>query len=121
MRTTEGRWRELFLRADAISEGSLKDEAEGQVWYGSTSLILTIPTGFPEEESGFLRAIAARDVHVRLHALRWATREAQSRAPGMLGRAACDVRFCDDPRGLRIDVDIQAPLIERRRIRRSIQ
>jgi hypothetical protein len=119
VRTTEGRWRELFENADTISEGGVKIEGGERVWYGSTSLILTLPTGTPEEERTFLLSIAERDVHVHLHALRCAHREAQSRAPGMLGRVSCEVRVSDDRRGLRIDVDVQAPLIERRRATRS--
>ena len=120
VRTTEGRWRDLFARADAISEGGVKDERSGRVWYGMTSLILGLPVETPVEERAFLRALAEKDVHVHLHALRCATREAQSRAPGMLGRTVCEVRFSDDPRGLRIDVDVQAPLIERRRVKRTL-
>ena len=120
VRTTEGRWRDLFARADAISEGGVKDERSGRVWYGMTSLILGLPVETPVEERAFLRALAEKDVHVHLHALRCATREAQSRAPGTLGRTVCEVRFSDDPRGLRIDVDVQAPLIERRRVKRTL-
>jgi hypothetical protein len=119
IRTTEGRWRDLFSEADAISEGGIKDEKSGRVWYGSTSLILGLPVETPVEERAFLRALAEKDVHVHVHALRCATREAQSRAPGMLGRTVCEVTFSEDPRGLRIDVDVQAPLIERRRVKRT--
>jgi cold shock CspA family protein len=120
IRTTEGRWRDLFLDADAMSEGGVKDERNGErVWYGSTSLILGLPVETPVEERALLRALAEKDVHVHVHALRCATREAQSRAPAMLGRTSCELRFSDDPRGLRIDVDVQAPLIERRSIKRT--
>ncbi|MBX3185490.1 MAG: hypothetical protein KF819_00690 [Labilithrix sp.] len=119
VRTTEGRWRDLFTAADAMSEGGVKDEDGERVWYGSTSMILGLPVETPVEERAFLLALAEKDVHVHVHALRCAHREAQSRAPGMLGRTVCEVRFSDDPRGLRIDVDVQAPLIERRRVTRT--
>jgi hypothetical protein len=119
VRTSEGRWRDLFEDADAISEGAVREEDGSRVWYGSTSLILTLPTGTPEEDRLALRALAEKDVHVHVHALRAAHREAQSRAPGLLGRTVCELSFRDDPRGLRIDVDVQAPLIERRRVARS--
>ena len=119
VRTTEGRWRDLFRDADAMSEGGVKEEKTGRVWYGSTSLILGLPVETPVEERAFLLALARKDVHVHVHALRCATREAQSRAPAMLGRTVCELRFSDDPRGLRIDVDVQAPLIERRRVSRT--
>ena len=119
IRTTEGRWRDLFKNADAMSEGGIKDERGGRVWYGTTSLILGLPVETPVEERAFLLALARKDVHVHVHALRCAHREAQSRAPGMLGRTVCEVTFSEDPRGLRIDVDVQAPLIERRRVKRT--
>ena len=119
VRTTEGRWRDLFANADAMSEGAVKDEKGELVYYGTTSLILGLPVETPVEERAFLRALAEKDVHVHVHALRCAQREAQSRAPGMLGRTVCELRFSEDPRGLRIDVDVQAPFIERRRITRT--
>ena len=120
VRSTEGRWRDLFAEADAISEGAVKSERGGErVWYGSTSLILVLPVETSLEDRVYLRVVAEKDVHVHVHALRCAHREAQSRAPGMLGRTVCDVRFSDDPRGLRIDVDVQAPLIERRKATRT--
>ena len=50
IRTTEGRWRDLFGDADAISEGGVKDERGGRVWYGTTSLILGLPVETPVEE-----------------------------------------------------------------------
>jgi hypothetical protein len=37
----------------------------------------------------------------------------------MLGRTVCELHFSDDPKGLRIDVDVQAPLIERRKVTRT--
>lgn len=119
VRTTEGRWRDLFSDADAMSEGGIKDERGERVWYGTTSLILGLPVETPVEERAFLLALARKDVHVHVHALRCAHREAQSRAPAMLGRTVCEVMFSEDPRGLRIDVDVQAPLIERRRVKRT--
>jgi len=120
VRTTEGRWRELFAGADAMSEGAVKDERNGErVYYGTTSLIVGLPVETPVEERSFLRALAEKDVHVHVHSLRAARREAQSRAPGQLGRTVCELRFTEDPRGLRIDVDVQAPLIERRRVSRA--
>jgi hypothetical protein len=121
VRTTEGRWRALFAEADVVSEGAARDEGEGgRVWYGSTSVILELPVETSLEDREQILAIAKKDVHAHMHALRCAHREAQSRAPGMLGRLACELRFVDDPKGLRIDVDVQAPLIERRRVKRTL-
>jgi hypothetical protein len=73
-----------------------------------------------DEERAFLAAVAERDVHVRTRAIRAAVREAAVRAAAdtglgagsRLGRSQCEIRFAVDPRGVRIDVDVQAPLIE---------
>jgi hypothetical protein len=114
VRVQDARWRELFAKADAVSEGAARRDADGSVWYGSTSLILAIP-GATKDERAYYAAVAARDLHVRLRALRTARREASIRAPGSLGRSHCEIHVAEDPRGVRIDVDIQAPLIETKR------
>ena len=41
-------------------------------------------------------------------------RHSDGEVPGRLGRLSCEVRIAPDPCGVRIDVDVQAPLIERR-------
>ena len=114
LRVHEAVWREMFDRADLVSEGSCRDEKGVRVWYGTTSLILPLGLPFTHEERHFLAAVAARDLHVRLRAIRVAHREAQSRAPAALDNATCEITVSSDPGGVRIDVDIQAPLIEGR-------
>jgi len=117
VRTSRGRWKDLFARADILSEGSARDEVNAgapgahrvsRMWYGTTSLILPADGADP----ALLAAVAERDVHVRLQALRVARREACLRAPARLGRLACEIQVKLDKRGVRIDVDMQAPLIE---------
>ncbi len=110
IRAPDAVWRHLFDRADSVSEGGARSEGHGRVWYGSTSLIL--PTG--EGNARALAEIAGRDVHVRLRAVRAAQREACLRAPARLGRISCEIRVTGEVGGVRIDVDVQAPLIERR-------
>ncbi|HEX3345937.1 MAG TPA: hypothetical protein VHS09_15240 [Polyangiaceae bacterium] len=115
VRATDARWRELFDAADTVSEGSVRDEKTGRVWYGSTSLILSVPPGAGAGvDPALLATLVARDVHIRLRAVRIAHREACARAPCRLGRFTCEIRVEPDARGVRIDVDGQAPLIERR-------
>jgi hypothetical protein len=115
VRAPDPRWRELFERADTVSEGSVREERSGRMWYGSTSLILHVdPAQADDASPAFLAALVARDVHVRLRAVRTAFREACARSPCRLGRFTCEIRVESDPRGVRIDVDVQAPLIERR-------
>jgi hypothetical protein len=120
VRTLDARWRDAFDAADAVSEGAARAEGRGAVWYGSTSLILHME-GANAEERAFLAAVAERDLHVRTRALRVAVREASVRAESAgaagtagatLGRSQCEIRFAVDPGGVRIDVDLQAPLID---------
>jgi hypothetical protein len=112
------RWLELFEGADVVSEGSVRVEPGGRIWYGTTSLILPLPRPDPGEHDGngaaLFAAVAARDLHVRLRAVRLARREACLRAPGRLGRLSCEIQVRPVSQGVRIDVDVQAPLIERR-------
>lgn len=96
-----------------MSEGSLREERTGRVWYGSTSLFLHVDAG-ADAPPAFLAGLVERDVHVRLRAVRVAHREACLRAPGRLGRFTCEMRVLPDRGGVRIDVDVQAPLIEGR-------
>jgi hypothetical protein len=111
VRAPEPRLRDLFDGADVLSEGCVRDEQSGRVWYGSTSLILAAA---PDEwDLRWLAALVERDVHVRLRAVRIAHREASLRAPTRLGRLACEMRVVPHGQGVRIDVDVQAPLIER--------
>ena len=91
----------------------MREEASGPIWYGTTSLILR-PDGLTQgmADPAFLSGLVARDIHVRLRAVRTAVREACLRAPGRLGRFTCEIRVVPDSGGVRIDVDVQAPLIE---------
>jgi hypothetical protein len=115
VRTTEPPWRALFDRADVVSEGDAREEPEGRVWYGSTSLILPLEAGV---DAAVVAEVAARNAHVRLRAVRAAHREASLRAPGRLGRFMCEIHVTASSEGVRIDVDVQAPLIERRAVPR---
>jgi hypothetical protein len=103
VRTHDAAWRLVFEAADAVSEGQLR----GDTWFGSTSLLLRAEDSVPAS----LPAIAARCIHIRLRAIRFARREAQARAPGSLAQSRCDVRFSAHPGGIRIDVDIEADLL----------
>jgi len=107
VRTSDAQWRLLFDLADVVSEGSARGESSGPMWYGSTSLIL--PTGGCDAK--LLTALAENDVHLRVRALRTACREAALRAPCPLGRLVCEIRVSSVAEGVRIDVDVQAPLI----------
>ena len=111
LRGSEGRFRAMFDAADVMSEGAVEVEGDDAVWYGTTSLILHWPAdlGSPVVRD-FVAAVASRDPHVRLRAVRTARREACLRAPSPLGRVECELRMEARDDGLRIDVDVQAPL-----------
>lgn len=108
--TADTRWRDLLEAADVMSEGSLRLDGTESTWYGSTSLVVALPESNDELRAQLL-TLASGDPHLRVRVLRMAHREAASRAPAPLGRTVCEVRAIADPRGLRIDVDVQAPLI----------
>ena len=94
-----------------MSEGGIREEAHGRVWYGSTSLIMATELA----DTAFLAAVAALDVHVRLRALRIAHRRAWLARPlaaGPANRRNAGRSMMSEC--VRIDVDVQAPLIERR-------
>ena len=122
VRASDARFRAMFDCADIVSEGSARREGAMTVWYGTTSLALSWPAELssrsqrpgPAYATGAARAflveVAGRDLHVRLRAVRVAYREASVRAPGSLGRASCELRIAAGEDGLRIDVDVQAPL-----------
>lgn len=111
LRTSDGRFRAMFEAADVVSEGAARTLDAVTTWFGTTSLILVWPDSLPSPAArAFVAALAARDPHVRLRAVRIAHREASLRAPGSLGRAECDVQVEARDDGLRIDVDVQAPL-----------
>ncbi len=112
VRASDALWRRLFDAADIVSEGGVVREADGAVWYGSTSVTLVLAPDMALLRRAFMAEVAARDPHVRLRATRLALREAQLRAPSILGRSSCEIRVGSEARGVRIDVDIQAPLIE---------
>jgi hypothetical protein len=110
-RTEDARWRVLFDAADLMSEGASKPEGDGDVWYGTTSIVLRLPDA---DQARMVAFLATRDVHARVRALRLARREAQTRCPQVLGSMASDLRAEAEGPAVRIDVDVKAPLIRSR-------
>ena len=104
-RSQDARFREAFENADLVSEGALRTNT----YFGSTSILLFVPP--PERER--TAALARECVHVRLRAVRLARREAESRVGQKLGVSRCEVKIVASNDGLRIDVDLEAPLLRR--------
>jgi hypothetical protein len=111
LRASDGRFRTMFETADVVTEGSVRTDDDPPVWYGTTSIVLPWPaTLVTASARAFVATVAARDPHVRVRAMRTARREASLRAPAPLGCADCQLRVEATGDGLRIDVDVQAPL-----------
>jgi hypothetical protein len=117
VRATDGRWRALLQRANVLSEGAPRSEGsspgESRTWFGSTSILLPLAE-VTDQERALLAKVAAFDVHLRARALRLAREEAALRAPAPLGTVTCAVRVQWESQGLRIDVDVEAPIMEAR-------
>ena len=118
LRTSDARFRAMFETADVLSEGSVVSASSVSTWFGTTSLILAWPPGMVSPDNraqavGLWRRrkpIAGSLAETYLRAVRVAHREAALRAPGSLGCLECEVRVEAGDDGLRIDVDVQAPL-----------
>lgn len=104
VRTEDVDWRALFETADIVSEG----EANGSAWYGTTSIVLELSTTSPPWQT-FIGALAERDLHLRVRALRAACREGQTRSPSPLETVRAELTFVTQDAAIRIDVDVEAP------------
>lgn len=113
--STDYRWRELFESADVMSEGATRQESDGPVYYGSTSVLLPRASrggSIADEELGAVFQLLRADPHARLRAVRIACLEAQLRAGGTLGPISAELVVRRDTRGLRVDVDVEARVLD---------
>lgn len=114
VRCTDYRWRELFEAADVISEGAVRHEAQGPTYYGSTSILLSDRSHggiFEDAERATIRQMLDIDPHGRIRAIRIACLEAQLRAKTEVDSIRAELTFFDEPRGIRITVDVAAAII----------
>jgi hypothetical protein len=105
------RWRELFEAADVMSEGATRQESEGAIYYGSTSVLLPLASrggAVPDELATEIARALAVDPHARLRAVRIACLEAQVRAGAPIGRVRAELFVRPDKRGVRVDVEVEA-------------
>ncbi|HMJ12528.1 MAG TPA: hypothetical protein VK524_13985 [Polyangiaceae bacterium] len=108
------RWRELFEAADVMSEGATRHEPEGPVYYGSTSVLLTLVSqggAVPDAQVDEVIAMIGGDPHARVRAVRVACLEAQLRAAGPLGKVRAELFVRRDRRGVRVDVEVEARVL----------
>ncbi len=104
-------WRELFEKADVVSEGAIREEADGPVYYGSTSVLLATSLyggEYPKADRDTLMQLIAADPHARVRAVRIACLEAQLRARRSIGVVRAELTIRLDPRGVRVDIDVEA-------------
>jgi hypothetical protein len=116
------RWRELLEAADVMSEGAVRHESDGLVYYGSTSLLLPFVSHggqVPDLEADRLVGVLSLDPHVRLRAMRIACREAEQRSPGPLARVTAEVFVRRERRGLKLDIEVEARVLEQSVLRAS--
>jgi len=107
------RWRELFETADVMSEGETRDEPSGRVYYGSTSVLLSLKSSaVSKAELSAIERMLSVDPHARLRAVRIATLEAQLRSGGPLGRLRAELFVRRDKRGVRLDIEVEAPVLD---------
>lgn len=115
VRSSDYRLRQLFERADVMSEGKVREEPDGRTYYGSTSVLLLFSThggGVPEERAPEVLRLLAADPHARTRAIRIACLEAQVRARAPIGRVRAELSMRRAQRGICIDVEVEARVFE---------
>ena len=104
------RLKELFERADVVSEGAVA--SDGSSYFGTTSIIL--PLGDNEartpKELTELVAILAADPHAKTRAVRIAHREASVRARELLERLKTETHFRRRGDSVEATVEVEAQL-----------
>lgn len=121
-RSADHHWQELFEKADVVSEGAIRSEADGPVYYGSTSILLPNRLhggGYEPEEQPELLALLTVDPHARVRVVRMACLEAQLRARHPIGSVRAEVVIRDDPRGVRVDIDVEANVVAEPGVRKA--
>ncbi len=115
VKSSDYRVRQLFEKADVMSEGKVREDADGAVYYGSTSVRLLFSSkggGIPDAQAHEVLALLSNDPHARVRAIRIACLEAQVRARSPLSRVRAELFVHRDATGLRIDVEVEARLVD---------
>lgn len=104
-------WRQIFEAADVVSEGAVRSEADGPVYYGSTSVQL-IPAArgqdYSKQDEDELVKLLHVNPHAKVRAVRIACLEAQLRAGCPIGAVKAELTICKSARGVRVNVDVEA-------------
>jgi len=115
-------WRELLENADVVSEGAVRKEVEGSVYYGTTSVLL-MPAAkgrkYSVEEVDTLVLLLTADPHARVRAVRIACIEAQLRAGCDIGAVRAELTIRRDACSVRIEIDVEARVISGKALPRT--
>jgi hypothetical protein len=115
VKSSDYRLRELFERADVMSEGKTRSDGDGAMYYGSTSVLLTFASrggSVPDDRADEILALLAVDPHARVRAIRIACLEAQVRARAPIGRVRAEMFVRRDRRGACIVVEVEARVFD---------
>lgn len=112
---SDARVRELFERADVVSEGAPFGEDPDRAYFGSSDIVLLVERDLGERAIAELAHVAGRDPHVRLRALRIAHREAAQRAHGPIDSVRAEVNVAPSQRGVVVHVEVEARIHPDRR------
>ena len=109
--SSDYRWRELFEGADVMSEGATRDEPDGKMYYGSTSILLPFSSRgglVPDDQAEQVARLLTRDPHARLRATRVARLEAQVRSAAAIGRVRAELGVGVVAHGIQVSVEVEA-------------
>jgi len=109
--SSDYRWRELFEGADVMSEGATRDEPDGTMYYGSTSILLPFSSRgglVPDDQAEQVARLLTRDPHARLRATRVARLEAQVRSAAPIGRVRAELGVSVVAHGIQVSVEVEA-------------
>jgi hypothetical protein len=109
--SSDYRWRELFEGADVMSEGATRDEPDGKMYYGSTSILLPFCSRgglVPDDQAEQITRLSLRDPHARLRATRIARLEAQVRSAAPIGRVRAELSASVAAHGIQMSVEVEA-------------
>ena len=110
---------ELFEHADVMSEGAARAEGPSLTYYGITSILLLTRShggNIPDESLHNTVEVLRRNPHARTRAIRIACREAQVRCPQPLARVEAELLVRVGPKGVHIDVEVEAPVLDHDRV-----
>jgi hypothetical protein len=112
---SDARWKALLDEADVVSEGASRGDDPCRRYFGSTNIRLAIQPERPGDDMERLAALAARDPHIRLRAVRLARREAAQRANGPIDCVRTETTITRCAAAVTIHVEVDAHVLPDRR------